>query len=97
MDGGKRTLTKLDPATGKVVWTGYLGVSERIWSSPTGADNKIYMISEKGTVIVCSAEDQFKIIATNPLDESLTRTSVAISGSRIFLRTAKNLYCIGNK
>lgn len=97
MDGGKRTLTKLDPATGKVVWTGYLGVSERIWSSPTGADNKIYMISEKGTVIVCSAEDQFKIIATNPLDESLTRTSVAISGSRIFLRTAKNLYCIGKK
>lgn len=97
LNGDKRTLTKLDPTTAKVIWSGYLGVSERIWSSPTGADNKIYMISEKGTVIVCSADDQFKIIATNPLDESLTRTSVAISGSRIFLRTAKNLYCIGNK
>jgi hypothetical protein len=74
-----------------------LGISEKIWSSPTAADNKIYMISEKGTAVVCSADEQFKVIAINPLDESLTRTSVAISGSRIFLRTAKNLYCIGNK
>lgn len=97
LDGGKRTLTCLEPLSGKVVWSGNLGVSERIWSSPTGADGKIYTISEKGTVIVCEAGSEFKILAVNPLDESPTRASVAISNGKIFLRTAKNLYCIGSK
>ncbi|MGC8886762.1 MAG: PQQ-binding-like beta-propeller repeat protein [Verrucomicrobiia bacterium] len=95
LDGGKRTLSCLEPGSGKVIWSGQLGVSERIWSSPTGADNKIYMMSEKGTLIVCEAGDEFKIIATSILNESPTRASVAISGGRLFLRTAKNLYCIG--
>ena len=97
LDGAKRTLTCLEPSDGKVVWSGYLGVSERVWSSPTGADDKIYCMSEKGTVIVCSAGSEFKILATNPLDEAPTRASVAISNGKIFLRTAKNLYCIGSK
>ncbi|MCX7872353.1 MAG: PQQ-binding-like beta-propeller repeat protein [Verrucomicrobiae bacterium] len=97
LDGGKRTLTCLEPSTGKVVWSGQLGVSERIWSSPTGADDKIYCVSEKGTVIVCGAGSEFKILATNQLDESPTRASVSISNGKVFVRTSKHLYCIGFK
>ncbi|MGC8744620.1 MAG: PQQ-binding-like beta-propeller repeat protein [Verrucomicrobiia bacterium] len=97
VNGARRILSCLDPSSGKVLWSGNLGVSERVWSSPTGADDKIYLMSEKGTLIVCEAGEQFKIISTNPLQESPTKSSVAVSNGRLFLRTAKNLYCIGKK
>jgi outer membrane protein assembly factor BamB len=95
LDGGKRVLSRLDPATGQREWSGNLGVTERIWASPTGADGKIYVISERGTTIVCAADSEFKILATNRLEENPTRASVAVSGGQLFLRTARNLYCVG--
>ena len=39
--------------------------------------------------------DGFEILATNDM-ESYTLSSMAISGGRIFLRTAEALYCIGS-
>jgi len=40
MDGAKKTLTRFDPQTGAPDWTGSLGVTETVWSSPTGADGR---------------------------------------------------------
>ena len=94
VDGAKRTLACLDPATGAKQWSGSLGVTEQIWASPTGADGRIYMVTEKGTVVVVEAGAEFKILATHPLDEFPTRSSVVVSGGQLFLRTGKNLYCI---
>ncbi len=97
LDGGKKVLTCLDPKTGAKKWQGSLGVTDTIWSSPTGADGKIYCLSEKGSVIVVDAGDDFKILSTIPMGEEPCRASVAAASGQIFIRTGKNLYCIGNK
>jgi len=43
---------------------------------------------------VLAAGDEFKILATVPMHEGPVRSSIAVAHGRLFLRTAKNLYCI---
>ena len=95
LDGDKKVMTCLDPKTGEKKWQGNLGGGQIFWASPTGADNKIYCINENGTVVVLEAGDEFKILATNKLEEGPVRSSVAASNGQLFIRTAQNLYCVG--
>jgi outer membrane protein assembly factor BamB len=98
LDGGKKVLTKLELANGKTVWSGKVPAREVLWSSPTAADGKIFMHSEEGTLIVCSAGNEFKVLGSLTFDgEGPCRGSVAVAQNQIFMRTAKNLYCIGKK
>jgi outer membrane protein assembly factor BamB len=97
LDGDKQMMTCLDPKTGTKKWDGSMGTREIFRSSPTGADGKIYCISERGTVVVLSAGDEFKILATIPMGEEPVRASIAAADGHLFIRTAQNLYCIGKK
>ena len=97
LDGGRRVLSCLDPKTGEKQWSGNLGVPDQIWSSPTGADGKIYCMSENGTVLVLDAGDAFKILDKIPLNEGETRSSIAVAGGQLFIRTGKTLYCVGTR
>jgi len=62
-------------------------------ASPVYADGKIYFASRDGTVTVVQAGTDFKILATNAMDEPLC-ASPAISHGRIYLRTFDALYAI---
>jgi outer membrane protein assembly factor BamB len=95
LDGDHQAMTCLDPATGKQKWQGNLGVREIFRASPTGADGKIYCLSESGTAVVLEAGEEFKIIASVPIGESPVRSSIAVAHGELFIRTAKNLYCVG--
>ncbi|MEA3211886.1 MAG: outer membrane protein assembly factor BamB [Chthoniobacter sp.] len=96
LDGDKQMLTCLDPATGAKKWEGNLGTRENFKSSPTAADGKIYAISERGTVVICEAGAEFKIIATIPLGSSSpTRSAIAVADGQLFIRTGEQLYCVG--
>ncbi len=96
LDGGKKILTRLDPVTGEKKWSGKLPVREVIWGSPTGADGKIYLHSEEGTVVVCDAGDEFRVLGSMTFEgEGPCRGSVAVAQDQVFVRTAKNLYCFG--
>jgi outer membrane protein assembly factor BamB len=97
LDGDKQMLTRLDPKTGQKKWQGHLGIREIFRASPAGADGKIYCVSEDGTVVIASAGDEFKVLDTIPFGEAPVRSSIAIAQGQIFIRTAKNLYCIGKK
>ncbi len=98
LDGDKKKIACVDPKTGTIKWAGDLPVDAVTRASPTAADGKIFCISENGTVVVLSAGDEFKILSTvNMAGESPCRASIAISDSQLFIRTAKNLYCIGKK
>ena len=95
LDGDRQMMTCLEPQTGEKKWQGNLGVREIFRASPTGADGKIYCLSESGTVVVLDAGAAFKIVSTIGMGEAPVRSSVAISNGQLFIRTAKNLYCIG--
>ena len=98
LDGGKRVLSRLNPKTGAVAWSGKLAGSGPIWGSPTGADGKIYLVSEDGAVSVVSAGDEFKILSnTRIADETPIRGSVAVAKGQVFIRTAKQLHCYGSR
>ncbi len=95
LDGDRQMMTCLDPKTGEKKWQGNLGVREIFRASPAGADGKIYCLSEGGTVVILDAGAEFKILATIRMGESPVRSSIAISQGQLFIRTARNLYCVG--
>jgi len=97
LDGGKRILSRIDPKTGAKVWSGRLDVPDTIWSSPTGADGKIYLLSESGTVLVVSAGDEFKVLNRVTLEESPSRSSVVPLDGAILVRTGNHLYRFDGK
>jgi outer membrane protein assembly factor BamB len=96
LDGDSGTLTCFDPKTGTKKWSGELPERGVIRSSPTVADGKVYIVNEKGTVMVCSAGDEFKVLAKIPMgDGEGTRAGIVASGGNLFLRTPAALYCVG--
>jgi outer membrane protein assembly factor BamB len=97
LDGDKKMMICLDPVTGAKKWQGDLEVREVFKSSPTGADGKIYCVSERGTAVVLDAGDQFKILSVIKMDEGPIRSTIVAANGRLLIRTAQNLYCIGKK
>lgn len=96
LDGDRHVLTCLKPESGEKIWQTKIEVREPIWSSPLGADGRIYLISEGGTAFVVDAE-QGKVTSTIPMSEGPARSSIVASQGQLFVRTAENLYCIGKK
>lgn len=95
LNSDKRVLACVDPASGKVLWQGRLESRAKIEASPTGADDKIYMISHRGEVFVAAAGDEFKVLHTTAMgddDDRLIRSSIVASGSSLFVRTDSKLY-----
>ena len=66
-------------------------------ASPLLADGKVYITNEEAVTTVLAAGSKFKVLATNELDGEYTLSSIAVSGSHLFLRTATHLYCIGKE
>ena len=94
LDGDRQVMTCLEPQTGAKRWQGNLGVREIFRASPTGADGKVYCVSERGTVVVLDAGNEFKILSTIRMGEAPVRSSIAVAHGALFVRTAVNLYCI---
>ena len=96
LDGDSQTLTCLDPATGKTKWQGNLGERVVIRSSPTVADGKVYIVNEKGTVFVCGAGDEFKLLSTIPMGGGdATRSTIAVASGQLFIRLSDRIVCVG--
>jgi outer membrane protein assembly factor BamB len=94
LDSDRRILTRLDPQTGDKMAQVNLGVREPFRASPTGADGKIYCVAEDGTAVVLSAGDELRILSTIAMGEAPVRSSIAVAHGQLFLRTARNVYCV---
>lgn len=97
LDGDRKVISCLDPATGGVHWRGELGGRSAFQASPTGADGKIYCISMGGEVVVLSAGDEFKVLSRIEMGERECRSTISVADDQLFIRTAQNLYCIASK
>ncbi len=85
-----------DAITGAIVYQ-----AERLdspgdyYSSAIGADGRVYVASQKGTVVVLDAGDAPRVLARNQMGEPVFATPAVLDG-RIYLRTAKYLYVFGD-
>lgn len=91
-DGGVATCMKAD--TGELVWQERVGGN--FSASPVAAEGRIYLLGDSGETTVIEAGPEFKVLAKNPLGEKV-QASIAVSQGRLFIRTEKNLICIGGK
>jgi outer membrane protein assembly factor BamB len=82
----------LDSETGNILWQQRL--QGDFSASPVLVGNFIYVSSEQGKTYVFRASDKFELVAVNDLKEPIFAT-LAVCGGRIYLRTAKALYCLG--
>lgn len=89
-DGGVATCMKAN--TGEIVWQERVGGN--FAASPVEADGRLYFVGEDGVTTVIAAGPEFRLLAKNPLGEKV-QASPAISQNRIFIRTEKNLFCVG--
>ena len=58
------------------------------------AEGRIYFVGDNGETAIIAAGPEFKVLARNPLGEKV-QASPAISQGQLFIRTEKNLFCIG--
>ena len=104
LDSGRKTVSRVEPKTGKVLWTGETGSKSKFESSPTVADGKIYMTNFWGDVYVVKAGgDSFELLSVNAMgdgtkpngDAASCRSSIAAANGCLFIRTQDKLYCVG--
>jgi len=81
--------------TGALLYSGRLGAPGYYYSSPVAADNKVYISSADGVVVVLDGGDQLKVLAANQLDEAILATPAIVDGN-IYVRTESHLYAFGN-
>jgi outer membrane protein assembly factor BamB len=86
-------LTVLDAGTGELVYEERLNLGGSTYPSISVAGNRVYVSSDNGTTAVLQPGRQFKELARNKLETF--RSSLVFEGKRMYVRTAKNLYCIG--
>ena len=88
-------LLSFDPATGNLIKQGRLkGAIDKYFASPVGADGKVWLISQDGTVSVVQAKGDWEVLAVNALGDECFATP-AIADGRLYIRTQSMLYCFG--
>lgn len=83
--------------TGKEVYRERLpNVGSGFSASPVAADDKIYLSSEDGEMVVLAAGPTFKVISSNSIGDLLMATP-AISDGVMYVRSASALFAVGKK
>ena len=86
-------LTSFDTRSGAIVKQGRLhSAPGDYYASPVAADGKIYAVSEEGKVAVIRAGGQWELIGVNDMEDG-SRSTPAIAGGRMYVRTFSTLYC----
>ena len=91
-DGG--LLTCIEASTGKEIFRQRIGATGQYVASPIVAGDKILCASTRGTVTVIKIDDKLNVLARNKFDEKIFATPAVVE-NKIYLRTAANLYALG--
>lgn len=91
----EKVLSVIDGANGEIVYskTLDLGRGGECYSSITAAAGYVFLSSDNGTTLVLAPGREYKEVARNSLDDF--RSSPVFVGQRMYLRTKKAMYCIG--
>jgi outer membrane protein assembly factor BamB len=94
----RKSLSRVEPRTGKVKWTVPTPSRAKYEASPLAADGKIYLIDFNGQVAVVDAlaGKVLRVISMDkPTGGEVVRSSIVAAEGRLFIRTTRRLYCIG--
>jgi outer membrane protein assembly factor BamB len=95
----RRTLSRVEPATGKIKWSVEVPGRKKLEASPTVADGKVYFMNFGGDVTVIDAH-KGEVIATIPMGDqgdNMIRSSISVSHGQLFIRTNHKLFCVSEK
>jgi outer membrane protein assembly factor BamB len=92
----RKTLARVDPATGKPKWTVPTPGRAKYEASPTGADGRIFLMNFAGEVVTVDPKDGtiLRVIPMGEEGDDKTRSSIAVAHGQIFIRTNGHLYCV---
>ncbi len=86
-------LSVLDAASGKTVYEQRLNLTGSTYPSISLAGDYLFVSSDKGVTAVLKPGREYKEVGRNTLEPF--RSSLVFEGKRLYVRTEKNLYCIG--
>ncbi len=92
--GDAGVVSCVDAPSGNLLWQKRIGGT--FSGSPVRAADRLYCLSTEGDVVVLAAKDQFELVSRQPLGEP-SRSTPAIAGGRMYLRTQSHLVSIGGK
>jgi outer membrane protein assembly factor BamB len=94
----RKCLSRVEPRTGKVKWTVPTPGRAKYEASPLAADGRLYLINFDGEVAVLSA-DTGAVLRVIPMDTpqggEVVRASISAAHGHLFIRTTRQLYCVG--
>lgn len=94
----RKNLSRVVSETGKIKWTVPTPGKSKYEASPLVADGKVYIINHEGDAAVIDADDG-KVLKVIDMDDhsgrDLVRASISTADGHLFIRTTKQLYCVG--
>lgn len=86
-----------DARTGKILYEEELPRPGQFYASAVLAGGRVYHLARDGRTFVVPAKPKFELLATNhaPKERGVFNATPAIADGRIYLRSNRFLYCIG--
>jgi outer membrane protein assembly factor BamB len=91
-DGG--IVTNYNARTGELLQTKRAAGNGNYYSSPIGADGRVFLFDQRGIMSILSAYAEWKVLESADFGEEIYATP-AIADDRMYVRTAGHLYCFG--
>lgn len=92
--GKSGQLSCVDAATGKPFYTAVrIPGLDTTYASPVAAGGHVYLTARNGTTVVIKEADEFQVVATNTLDETVSATPAPVD-DELFIRGERHLFCI---
>lgn len=83
-----------DAQTGKLNYQNRMPQATGCNASPWAMGNRIFCLDEVGLTVAFEPGPEFKVVASNKLEEDMFWASAAVAGNRLLLRSLQHLYCI---
>jgi outer membrane protein assembly factor BamB len=93
----RKSISRVEPKTGKVKWSKELPGNAKFEASPTAAAGHLYLQNFKGDVVVVDAKagEITTTVGMGDSGDDETRSVVAVAHGQLFIRTNHKLFVIG--